>query len=230
MMQNTKNPIVRTNNLTRIYRDGAELVALNQVSLDVARGEFLAVVGPSGSGKSTLLNLIGALDIPTEGQVVVNGVDIRSLGGNALADFRRQQIGFVFQLFNLIPVLTALENVMLPLIPYRRGLNYALELRAQELLAAVGLEERTRHLPSQLSGGEQQRVAIARALINEPRVVLADEPTGNLDSRAGDECISLLRGLNQERGVTVILVTHDEAIAQRADRVIRLQDGAIIAG
>jgi ABC-type lipoprotein export system ATPase subunit len=229
-MQNTENPIIRTDELTRIYQDGATVVALNRLSLEVARGEFLAVVGPSGSGKSTLLNLIGTLDTPTDGKVVVNGVDTRRLSGNALADFRRQHIGFIFQLFNLIPVLTALENVMLPLVPYRRRLGLDLELRARELLAAVSLDDRMRHLPSQLSGGEQQRVAIARALINEPKLVLADEPTGNLDSQAGDECISLLQGLNQDRRVTVVLATHNEVIAQQANRVIRLQDGAIITG
>ena len=229
-MENTENPIIRTEELTRIYQDGATVVALNRLSMDVARGDFLAVVGPSGSGKSTLLNLIGTLDAPTDGKVMVNGVDTRRLSGNALADFRRQHIGFVFQLFNLIPVLTSLENVMLPLVPYRRRLGLDLELRARELLAAVSLDDRMRHLPSQLSGGEQQRVAIARALINEPKLVLADEPTGNLDSQAGDECISLLRGLNQDRRVTVVLATHNEVIAQQANRVIHLQDGAIITG
>ena len=229
-MENTENPIIRTEELTRIYQDGATVVALNRLSMDVARGDFLAVVGPSGSGKSTLLNLIGTLDTPTDGKVVVNGVGTGRLSGNALADFRRQHIGFVFQLFNLIPVLTALENVMLPLVPYRRRLGLDLELRARELLAAVSLDDRMRHLPSQLSGGEQQRVAIARALINEPKLVLADEPTGNLDSQAGDECISLLRGLNQDRRVTVVLATHNEVIAQQANRVIHLQDGAIITG
>ncbi len=229
-MENTENPIIRTEELTRIYQDGATVVALNRLSLEVARGEFLAVVGPSGSGKSTLLNLIGTLDTPTDGKVVVNGVGTGRLSGNALADFRRQHIGFVFQLFNLIPVLTSLENVMLPLVPYRRRLGLDLELRARELLAAVSLDDRMRHLPSQLSGGEQQRVAIARALINEPKLVLADEPTGNLDSQAGDECISLLRGLNQDRRVTVVLATHSEVIAQQANRVIHLQDGAIITG
>jgi putative ABC transport system ATP-binding protein len=224
----TGDPIVLTRGLTRIYRDGADLVALDHVTLQVARGEFLAVVGPSGSGKSTLLNLIGTLDVPTEGEVVVHGVETRSLRGDALADFRRQHIGFIFQLFNLVPVLTALENVMLPLIPTRRSLPYHLERRAQELLTAVGLEARVRHLPAQLSGGEQQRVAIARALINEPTLVLADEPTGNLDSQAGGECISLLQSLSRERGATVILVTHDEAVARLADRVVRLRDGAVV--
>ena len=223
-----RDAIVRTQDLTKVYQDGVEVLALNRVSLAVTPGEFLAVTGPSGSGKSTLLNLIGTLDVPTQGQVVVNGIDTQTLKGNVLADFRREHIGFVFQLFNLVPVLTALENVMLPLIPYRRRLGFNLEKRAQDLLAAVGLESRMRHLPSQLSGGEQQRVAIARALINEPKLILADEPTGNVDSKAGADIIALLRQLNRERGVTVVLVTHDEAITQEVDRVLLLRDGSII--
>ena len=219
--------IVTTENLTKVYGDGAEARALDGVSLEVGDGEFLAITGPSGSGKTTLLNLIGTLDHPTSGRVVVDGVDINTLRGNALADFRRQKIGFIFQLFNLVPMLTALENVMLPLLPYRRGLSFNLKERAQELLEMVGLWERLHHLPGQLSGGEQQRVAIARALVNHPRLILADEPTGNVDSKAGQEIVDLLRRLNRELGLTVVLVTHDVALAAQADRMVHLHDGKL---
>lgn len=165
--------------------------------------------------------------MPTAGRVIVEGVDVSTLQGNALADFRRAKIGFVFQLFNLVPILSAVENVMLPLIPYRRQCQFDLEARARELLAAVGLAERASHLPSQLSGGEQQRVAIARALVNEPAIVLADEPTGNIDTRAGDEVMELLRWVCEE-GRTVVVVTHSPRVAAFADRVYFLKDGAIV--
>lgn len=220
--------IVVTEGLTKEYPIGpTQIIALHEVSLTIDRGEFLAVVGPSGSGKTTLLNLIGTLDVPTRGRVIVDGTDVSTLRGNVLADFRRTKVGFVFQLYNLVPILTALENVMLPLIPYRRGLDFELEARARELLEAVGLGKRLRHLPGQLSGGEQQRVAIARALINSPQIILADEPTGNLDSKAGEEIMALLRRLNRERNLTLVLVTHNEAIAAQADRVVYLQDGRL---
>jgi ABC-type lipoprotein export system ATPase subunit len=219
--------IVTTENLTKVYGDGAEARALDGVSLEVGDGEFLAITGPSGSGKTTLLNLIGTLDHPTSGRVVVDGADVNTLRGDALADFRRQKIGFIFQLFNLVPMLTALENVMLPLLPYRRGLSFNLKERAQELLEVVGLGERLHHLPGQLSGGEQQRVAIARALVNHPKVILADEPTGNVDSKAGQEIVGLLRRLNRELGLTVVLVTHDAALATQADRMVALRDGRL---
>jgi putative ABC transport system ATP-binding protein len=215
-------------NVTKIYTVGAPVRALDGVTLEIAAGEFVAVTGPSGSGKSTLLNLIGTLDRPTSGRIVVDGVDVGTLRGNALADFRRERIGFVFQMFHLVPTLTALENVMLPLLPYRRGLRFRLEERARELLEIMGLGDRLHHLPGQLSGGEQQRVAIARALINTPKVLLADEPTGNLDSKVGMEIISLLRQLNRERGITVIVATHNPAVAREADRIIQLQDGKIV--
>ncbi len=221
--------IIRTHALSKIYGDGAAIRALENVTFSVQAGEFLAICGPSGSGKSTLLNLLGTLDRPSGGEVWVNGVDVSTLKGNALADFRRANIGFVFQLFNLVPALTSLENVMLPLLPYRRGLKFDLERRAEELLVSVGLEKRMHHLPGQLSGGEQQRVAIARALVNYPKVILADEPTGNLDSANGGEIISLLRRLNREQGLTLVLVTHDSAIAGQAERVIHLQDGQLVA-
>lgn len=222
-------PIVETHELTKVYGDGTAVQALDGVNLQVSQGEFLAVTGPSGSGKTTLLNLIGTLDRPSSGRLVIDGVEVGSLRGDALADFRRTRIGFVFQLFNLVPTLMALENVMLPLLPYRRRLPFRLADRAQELLAELGLGERLHHLPGQLSGGEQQRVAIARALINHPRLILADEPTGNLDSKMGEAILNLLHKLNRELGLTIILVTHDTAIAAQTDRVVPLQDGKILS-
>jgi len=221
--------MIQTRNLSKVYGNGTSVRALDGVSLSVPAGEFLAVQGPSGSGKSTLLNLIGTLDRPTSGEVWVNGVNVSALQGNALADFRRANIGFVFQLFNLIPTLTALENVMLPLLPYRRSLGFDLEARARELLERLGLGARLTHLPGQLSGGEQQRVAIARALIHTPRLILADEPTGNLDSHSSQEILALLRRLNREQGITLVLVTHDATVAAQADRVVRLRDGQLVA-
>ncbi len=223
-----KEAIIRTQELTKIFGDGSEVVALDKVTLEVASGEFLVVSGPSGSGKSTLLNLIGALDEPTQGNLVVNGVDTKELKGTELADFRRNHIGFVFQFYNLVPVLTALENIMVPLLPYRRQLDFDLEERAHSLLTTVELQARVDHLPAQLSGGEQQRVAIARALVNTPELILADEPTGNIDSRTGSRIVNLLRDLNREHGVTVILVTHNEVIAQKATRVLKLHDGKLV--
>ena len=225
MGQNTH--IVRVHSVSKVYGDGAGVRALENVSLSIDAGEMLAICGPSGSGKSTLLNLIGTLDRPTSGEVWVDGVDVNTLKGNALADFRRSRIGFVFQLFNLVPSLTALENVMLPLLPYQRGLGFKLPERAGELLTTLGLGERLHHLPGQLSGGEQQRVAIARALVNSPKLILADEPTGNLDSASGEEIIALLRQLNREQGLTLVLVTHDDSIAAQADRIVHLQDGRL---
>ena len=217
-----------TEGLSKRYDGDAPVQAVNDVSLTVSQGEFVVIQGPSGSGKSTLLNLIGTLDQPTAGRVVVDGVDVSTLRGDGLADFRRRTIGFVFQLFNLVPALNALENVMLPLIPYRRGLTFGLEARSRELLAGMGLEHRLRHLPGQLSGGEQQRVAIARALINQPKLILADEPTGNLDSKAGEEVVRLLQRLNHNSGITILLVTHDSTVSACAERVIHFQDGAIV--
>jgi putative ABC transport system ATP-binding protein len=214
---NSDHFIVQTEALTKEYGDGTSVRALEDVSISIASGEFVAIRGPSGSGKSTLLNLIGTLDNPTSGRVVVD----------ALADFRRAKIGFVFQLFNLVPTLDALENVILPLLPYRRALKFNLEGRARELLTRMGLEGRLHHLPGQLSGGEQQRVAIARALINSPSLILADEPTGNLDTKIGEEIVRLLRQLNQEQGLTLVLVTHDITVASQADRIIHLKDGRL---
>ncbi|MGB3346315.1 MAG: ABC transporter ATP-binding protein [Candidatus Humimicrobiia bacterium] len=221
--------IIQTENLTKIYGEKeTKVIALNNVNLSVREGEFLAITGPSGSGKTTLLNLIGTLDEPTSGNVLFDEVDIGKLKGNKLSDFRREKIGFVFQLFNLIDILTALENVKIPLIPYLKECKFNLNDRAKELLSSVGLEGRGNHLPGQLSGGEQQRVAIARALINEPNLILADEPTGNVDIKAGDDIIALLQQLNRKRGVNIILVTHNIALAQKTDRILNLRDGKLI--
>ncbi len=217
--------MIRVENLVKTYENDLAVRALDGVTAEIDSGEFLALIGPSGSGKTTLLNLIGALDVPTSGRVVIDGQDISALRGNALADFHREKIGFVFQAFHLVPSLTALENVMLPLLPYQKQYAFDLEKRALELLERIGLIARRNHFPSQLSGGEQQRVAIARALVNTPTYVLADEPTGNLDSLSGKEIIALLEHLNNESGVTVIVATHDTSIQEKVNRFIRLQDG-----
>ncbi|MEW6568801.1 MAG: ABC transporter ATP-binding protein [Chloroflexota bacterium] len=219
---------VEATGLSRVFGGASPVHAVRKVDLFLRSGEFLAVIGPSGSGKTTLLNLIGGLENPTSGRVVVDGHELGTFGGDALADFRRRTIGFVFQLFYLVPVLTALENVMLPLLPYRRGLGFDLRQRAEELIRYVGLVGRMHHLPGQLSGGEQQRVAVARAVVNRPKVVLADEPAGNLDSETGMHIISLLRRLIEEHGISVLLATHDSAVAARADRVVHLHDGQIV--
>jgi putative ABC transport system ATP-binding protein len=221
--------VVRTVGLTRRYKMGdARVDALRGVDLTIARGEFVALVGPSGSGKSTVLNLIGGLDQPTSGQVWINGTELSASDERTLTRHRRQHVGFVFQSFNLLPRLTAKENVALPLmfsgVPERERLD-----RAGELLERVGLGPRLTHRPTQLSGGEQQRVAIARALVGEPALLLADEPTGNLDSATGAEIMRLLKALNQERGLTLLVVTHDPEIAAFATRTVRLRDGKVDA-
>jgi putative ABC transport system ATP-binding protein len=209
----------------RLPSGGRMLTVLDAVSLDVAAGETVAVAGPSGSGKSTLLGLIAGLDAPTAGTIVVAGVDVTRLGEAALARFRRETIGYVFQSYHLIPTLTAVENVAVPLD--LAGVSGA-AARAEALLAGVGLAERGHHYPVQLSGGEQQRVALARAMALEPPLLLADEPTGNLDSTTGAAVVDLLFALNRERGTTLLLVTHDTMLAERADRVVSLRDGRIV--
>jgi len=208
----------------RLGSGPSAVTVLHGVSLDVAAREVLAVTGASGSGKSTLLGLLAGLDQPTHGSIVVDGVDITTLDEDALARFRRERIGYVFQSFHLIPTLTALENVATPLeiVGVVRALS-----RARELLGEVGLGGRAAHYPAQLSGGEQQRVAIARAVSLDPAIVLADEPTGNLDSHTGEQIIDLLLALNRERRSTLVLVTHDESLTRRADRVVMLRDGRI---
>jgi ABC-type lipoprotein export system ATPase subunit len=224
-MTTTTESIVETRDLMKVYGDGAEVRALDGVNLIVHEGEFLAVMGPSGSGKSTLLNMIGALDRPTSGQVIVNGQDLATV--KDLDRFRARAVGFVFQMHNLLPTLSALENVEVPM--YGQPISSrARRKRAVELLEQVGLGDRLHFLPAQLSGGERQRVAIARSLANEPAIVLADEPTGNLDSQSGAEVMAVLQELNRTRGMTIIVVTHDRAVARATQRRVTLQDGRIV--
>ena len=220
--------MIRTEHLSKVYRMGKiEVPALRDVSLEIEEGEFLAIVGPSGSGKSTLLNMLGCLDKPTSGAVFIGGVNTASLSENELAEIRRKKIGFIFQQFNLIHSLTALENVALPM--FFAGVKSDARIkRATELLAKVGLRERMHHKPSELSGGQQQRVAIARALSNNPAVIIGDEPTGNVDSETGDAIMGILEGLNRNEGRTIIVVTHDTEIAAHAPRVIRMKDGRLL--
>jgi putative ABC transport system ATP-binding protein len=221
-------PTYELEQATRSFgENAARVVALDAIDLTIARGEFVAIFGPSGSGKTTLLQLLGALDRPNVGSISFEGEPLDGLGDAALADLRLQAMGFVFQQFNLIPTLTAAENVESGLAPLAMPAAERSE-RAQDHLEAVGLVTRAGHLPTQLSGGEQQRVAVARALARSPRVVLADEPTGNLDSRNGEAIMGLLARLHVELRITLVLVTHDEWIAERADRVLRLADGRLV--
>lgn len=217
--------ILEIKNLSKTYGKGDTLVkALDNVSLTVEQGEFVAIVGPSGSGKSTLLHILGGVDTATSGKVIINDTDISNLDETALAIFRRRQIGLVYQFYNLIPILTVEENLTLPLLLDGRKPEKA---QIDELIKKLGLEHRLNHLPNQLSGGQQQRVSIGRALVNNPALMLADEPTGNLDSENSKEIISLLRHFNREYKQTVIIITHDEKIALSADRVISIEDGKI---
>jgi putative ABC transport system ATP-binding protein len=217
---------VETRDLRKHYAqaDGSEIRALDGVSISVLPGALLAISGPSGSGKSTFLHIVGAMDRPDSGTVVVNGVQVSSLSRAAQPRYRRT-IGFVFQRFHLLPALSALDNVAAPLLPYRT--DFDKHERALELLSTVGLADRAKALPSELSGGQQQRVAIARALVNRPSLLLADEPTGNLDSKTGADLVELLRELRSEQGLTVLLATHNPLVASRCDRIIRLVDGQI---
>lgn len=217
--------ILEVTNLSKTYGTGeTQVKALDNVSLSVESGEFVAIIGPSGSGKSTLLHILGGVDVPTSGSVVINGVDISNLDETALAILRRRQIGLIYQFYNLIPILTVKENLTLPLLLDGRKPD---ERVVDDLLKTLGLTERVNHLPNQLSGGQQQRVSIGRALINNPALMLADEPTGNLDSENSREIVSLLRKFNKENNQTVIIITHDERIAMSADRVISIEDGKI---
>jgi putative ABC transport system ATP-binding protein len=219
--------VVRTVNLTRRYEMGdASVDALRGVDLTIARGEFVALVGPSGSGKSTVLNLIGGLDRPTSGQVWINGTELSASDERTLTRHRREHVGFVFQSFNLLPRLSAEENVALPLM-FSGMPEKERRARARAMLDRVSLKHRLDHRPTQLSGGEQQRVAIARALIGQPALLLADEPTGNLDTGTGAEIMALLKNLNQEQNLTLLVVTHDAEVAAFADRVVKLRDGQV---
>jgi ABC-type lipoprotein export system ATPase subunit len=216
--------LVETRELTRIYGDGEEIRALDNVNIKIAPGELVTVMGPSGSGKSTLLNMIGALDKPTHGQVLVNGQDLATIRDKD--QFRAKTVGFMFQLHNLIPTLTAQENVEVPMMGHMG--RSARRKRSGELLELVGLGDRMGHLPNQLSGGERQRVAVARALANNPPLVLADEPTGSVDTSAGQALMKLLRDLNESQGTTFIVVTHDPAVARQTNRVLVMADGKIV--
>jgi len=221
--------MVKTQGLSKYYTFGSgnQVVALNDVNLTVASGEFISIMGPSGSGKSTLLNIVGCLDKPTAGDVYIDDVKIDYGNAGSLVQLHRQTMGFVFQGFNLISTMNALENVWYPMyfnkVPKPERIK-----RAEELLESVGLRDRALHLPSELSGGEQQRVSIARALANHPRLILADEPTGNIDSRTGKKIIDLMKKLNKEQGITFIVTTHDDLMANNADRVITITDGEIV--
>jgi ABC-type lipoprotein export system ATPase subunit len=216
--------MIETRELTKLYGDGEQVRALDGVNMAIRPGEMVAVMGPSGSGKSTLLNMLGGLDRPSSGQVLVDGQDLATI--RSLDLFRAQTVGFVFQLHNLLPTLTALENVEVPMRGQPIGRRARRE-RARELLTLVGLADRMNHLPSQLSGGQRQRVAIARALANRPRLILADEPTGNLDTAAGEELMNLLADLNLSQQTTIIVVTHDRRVARATDRILTMRDGRI---
>ena len=219
--------VIEIQNLTRKYGKGvAEVIAVNQLSLNIEYGEFTAIIGPSGSGKSTLLNLIGGLDISDEGQIILAGNNLASMSGKKMSDFRRDHIGFIFQAYNLIPVLSAAENI--EYIMLLQGISNAeRSKRVEEMLQLVGLEGLGNRRPSELSGGQQQRVAVARAMASKPEIILADEPTANLDSKTGASLLDMMKGLNEEKGVTFVFSTHDEMIMKRAKRLIHLRDGSI---
>jgi putative ABC transport system ATP-binding protein len=222
--------VIRTVGLTKDLPLGKTVVhALRGVDLEIHPGEMVGIVGPSGSGKSTLLGLIGGLDSPTQGKIEIDGVDISRMNEDQLTEIRNEKIGFIFQFFNLIPTLTAYENVALP-IQFARKARFSADKRAKELLALLGLKDRMHHRPSELSGGQQQRVAIARALANNPPLLLADEPTGNLDSESGALVLDALRQIRETAGTTVVIVTHDPSLASRTDRVLTLVDGRILSG
>lgn len=218
--------LLRIEDLCKVYgKDANRVVALDHVSLTVEKGEFAAIIGPSGSGKSTLLHIVGGVDVPTGGKVYLDGQDVYAQNNEKLAVFRRRQVGLIYQFHNLIPTLNVVENITLPILMDRRRVNGE---RLEDLLRLLSLQDRRSHLPNQLSGGQQQRVAIGRALMNAPAVMLADEPTGSLDSRNGHEIVKLLKESNRKYGQTLLLVTHDENIALQADRIIGISDGRVV--
>ena len=218
--------ILKVENLTKIYgKDNNKVVALDHVSFSVEKGEFVAIVGASGSGKSTLLHLMGGVDTPTSGKVFIDGKDIYSLSSDNLAIFRRREVGLIYQFYNLIPILNVEENILLPLELDNRKVD---KFELNELLKVLGLQSRRKHLPNELSGGQQQRTSIGRALITKPAIVLADEPTGNLDSKSSDEVVNLLKKMNKEYKQTIIMITHNLDIAAVADRIITIEDGKIV--
>lgn len=220
--------ILHLERIRKIYKKGDnEVVALAGVDLDIDKGEYLAVVGPSGSGKTTLLNILGCLDVPTSGRVVYDGRELRALGEKDLSEYRKEHVSFIFQSYNLIPVLTVLENVELPLVIERKKNGAETRAKARELIGAVGLSGMEDRFPRELSGGQEQRVAIARALVKDPIVVLADEPTANLDSRTAEEIVELMRKINAERRTTFIFSTHDRLVMEHARRVVTLRDGSV---
>ena len=224
----SEEAVIRVEDVTKVYKMGeVEVHALRGVSLEIQRGEMLAIMGPSGSGKSTLMNVMGCLDVPTGGTYILDGKRVDDLHDNELAEVRNRKIGFVFQTFNLLARTTALQNVELPLIYSGIGLGERRQ-RATAALQAVGLGDRLRHKTQELSGGQQQRVAVARALVNDPAIILADEPTGNLDSVSGEEIVAIFQSLNRDRGITVIFVTHDRTIAEHTRRVVHIHDGRIL--
>jgi putative ABC transport system ATP-binding protein len=220
--------VVEAKDITKVYQMGEiEVHALRGLSINIAPGEILSIMGPSGSGKSTLMNIFGCLDRPTSGEYSLNGESVATLSDDQLAEIRNRGVGFVFQSFNMLPRATALANVELPL-RYAELNGRNRKQVAKQALEAVGLGDRIRHRPNELSGGEQQRVAIARALVNDPAIIMADEPTGNLDTKSGDEIMALLKNLNKERGTTLIIITHDPEIAEQTNRIVSLRDGLIV--
>ena len=224
---NSMNYIIKTTNVSKIYNEGLSsmVTALDKVSFVIVNGKMITIYGPSGSGKSSLLNILGCMDSATSGSVILDGVEITELSESKLADIRKYKVGYVFQEFLLIPTLTALENVLLPKIP--DGIKKEDRNQAMKILSQVGLDERANHKPKELSGGEKQRVAIARALINNPQIIFADEPTGNLDTKNGDEIIQLLRKLNLDLGLTIVIVSHDPLVWEKTDYLVKLKDGRI---
>lgn len=219
--------ILKVENLVKTYKNGSTNInAVDHVSFSVQKGDFVAIVGASGSGKSTLLHLLGGVDRPTSGKVFIDGVDIYQMNNDALAIFRRRQVGLIYQFYNLIPILNVEENIMLPCRLDNRKVS---KKRLNEIIDILGLKNRKNHLPNELSGGQQQRVSIGRAIINNPALVLADEPTGNLDSKASDEIVALLKESNKKYNQTIIVITHDVSIAQEANRVITIEDGKIVS-